>query len=155
MKCMIVVLATAMASVAVAQGPMSNKNPYEAIEPVVRAALNPKLAEKLGITEEQSAKLKALKVEMSGMKELSEKVRNGMVCQAALLKAKSVDEAAVMAVIDDIWAARKEIAKRQTKRIIAVKSILTPEQIEKIRNVVKTIDKGKKDRKAKNEVKGK
>ena len=144
MKCMIAICAAALAFVAMAQDPTMrrNPNPAGAINPVVRAALNPKLAEKLGITEEQSAKLKALNAEKDGLKELNEKVRKGMERQAELLKADKVDEAAVMAALDEVWEARKEVAKRQTKRIIAVKSILTPEQVAKAREAIKSIGKG-------------
>lgn len=146
MKCMIAVCAAALAFAATAQDPTMrrNPNPAGAINPVVRAALNPKLAEKLGITEEQSAKLKALNAEKDGQKELNERIRKGMERQAELLKADKVDEAAVMAALDEVWEARKEVAKRQTKRIIAVKSILTPEQVAKAREAIKTIGKRKK-----------
>ena len=156
MKCMIAVCAAALAFAATAQDPTMgrNPNPAGAINPVVRAALNPKLAEKLGITEEQSAKLKALNAERGGLKELNERIRKGMERQAELLKADKVDEAAVMAALDEVWEARKEVAKRQTKRIIAVKSILTPEQIAKTREAIKSIGKGG-CRKGRGEGKGK
>ena len=144
MKCMIAVCAAALAFATMAQDPTMrrNPNPAGAINPVVRAALNPKLAEKLGITEEQSAKLKALNAEKDGLKEINERIRKGMERQAELLKADKVDEAAVMAALDEVWEARKEVAKRQTKRIIAVKSILTPEQVAKAREAIKAIGKG-------------
>lgn len=156
MKCMIAVCAAALAFAATAQDPTMrrNPNPAGAINPVVRAALNPKLAEKLGITEEQSAKLKALNAEKDGQKELNERIRKGMERQAELLKADKVDEAAVMAALDEVWEARKEVAKRQTKRIIAVKSILTPEQVAKACEAIKTIGKGG-CRKGRGEGKGK
>ena len=117
----------------------------ESIDPVVRAALNPKAAEKLGITEEQVAKLKALEDGKGEMKELQEKVRKGMERQAELMKAEKIDEAAVMASLDEVWAARKEIAKKQTARLISVKSILSDEQIRKAREVLKSMrSEGKK-----------
>ena len=146
MKCMIAVCVAALACAAMAQDPTMrrNPNPAGAINPIVRAALNPKLAEKLGITEEQSAKLKALNAEKDGLKEINERIRKGMERQAELLKADKVDEAAVMAALDEVWEARKEVAKRQTKRIIAVKSILTPEQVAKAREAIKSIGKRKK-----------
>ena len=156
MKCMIAVCAAALAFAATAQDPTMrrNPNPAGAINPVVRAALNPKLAEKLGITEEQSAKLKALNAEKDGLKDLNERIRKGMERQAELLKADKVDEAAVMAALDEVWEARKEVAKRQTKRIIAVKSILTSEQVAKAREAIKSIGKGG-CRKGRGEGKGK
>ena len=133
MKCMIAVCVAALACAAMAQDPTMrrNPNPAGAINPIVRAALNPKLAEKLGITEEQSAKLKALNAEKDGLKEINERIRKGMERQAELLKAELIDEAAVMAAIDEVFEARKAIAKAQTRRLIAAKSILTPEQVKK------------------------
>ena len=139
MKCLMMTMAAAaLALAAVAQEPAGGgkaRSPRPAMmmpgEPVLRAACNPKMAEKLGLTEEQSAKIKALADDKSAMKALHEKVRKGMERQTELLKAEKIDEAAVMAALDEVFEARKEIAKCQTKRIIAVKSILTPEQIGK------------------------
>ena len=51
--------------------------------------------------------------------------------QVELLKAEKIDEAAVMQAIDEVFEARKEIAKAQTKRTIEIRSILTPEQVTK------------------------
>jgi len=107
------------------------------VEPVVRMALNPKMAEKLGVTEEQTAKLKALADNREALKGLHEKARRGFERQAELLKAEKLDEAAVMAALDETWNARKEIARLQTKRIVDVRSILTAEQIAKAREAMK------------------
>ena len=57
--------------------------------------------------------------------------------QFELMKADKIDEAAVMKAIDEVFELRKEMAKAQVKRVIAVKSVLTPEQIEKAREEVK------------------
>lgn len=138
MKYLMTVIATALAFAAIAQGQMGRGNMPQ-IDPMLRAAQNPKIAEKLGLTAEQVAKLKALADEKGSMKELQEKVRKGMESQAELLKAETVDEAAVMAALDAVWAARKEIAKRQTKRLIAVRKILSKEQITKVREAMKAM----------------
>lgn len=110
-----------------------------AIEPVVRAALNPKVAEKLGLTEEQTARLKALAADRDANKALQSQVRKGMERQAELLNAEKIDEAAVMAALDEVWAAKKEIAKLQTKRVIAVREVLTPDQIKQALEEFKSI----------------
>lgn len=138
MKHLMASLVAALAFAAVAQGPMGRGN-MPPIEPVLRAAQNPKLAEKLGITAEQVARLKALADEKGSMKELQEKVRKGMERQAELLKAGTVDEAAVMAALDEVWEARKAIAKRQTQRLIAVRKVLSEEQIGKVREAMKAM----------------
>ena len=148
MKCLMTMLAAAVSLVALAQEPAAEGAVRPrggrmamaggpSIEPVLRAAMNPKLAEKAAITEEQVAKLKAIADEKGALKTLHEKVRKGTDRQVELLKAEKIDEAAVMAAIDETWDAKKEVAKYQTKRLIAVKSILSAEQIEKIRDALK------------------
>ena len=148
MKCLMTMLAAAVSLVALAQEPAAEGAVRPrggrmamaggpSIEPVLRAAMNPKLAEKASITEEQVAKLKVIADEKGALKTLHEKVRKGTDRQVELLKAEKIDEAAVMAAIDETWDAKKEVAKYQTKRLIAVKSILSAEQIEKIRETLK------------------
>lgn len=99
-------------------------------DPLLRAVMNPKVAEAIGLTDEQKAKIKELRNGGSS-RELQEKFRKGQELQSKLLRAETVDEAAVMAAIDETWEARKELAKAQTRRVIAVRSILTPEQVKK------------------------
>ena len=53
--------------------------------------------------------------------------------QFELMKAEKVDEAAVMKAIDEVFELRKQMAKEQVRRVIEIKSILTPEQIAKAR----------------------
>ena len=59
--------------------------------------------------------------------------------QLELMKADKIDEAAVMKAIDEVFELRKEMAKEQIRRVIAVKSILTSEQIAKAREAVKSM----------------
>ena len=145
MKCALTVVAAALAFAAFAEGPQGEKMAPRGrmgmgmggmgggmmMEPVVRAVLNPQVAEKLGVTAEQVEKLKALADGREANRALQEKMRKGMERQSELLKAEKVDEAAVMAAIDEVWEVRKEMAKAQTRRVIAVKSILTPDQVSK------------------------
>lgn len=102
-----------------------------AMDPLVRAVMNPKFASKIGLTDEQKAKLADLRGGKSENRELQAKVRAGMEKQVELLKAEKIDEAAVMKAIDEVFEARKEMAKAQTRRTIAVRTILTPEQVAK------------------------
>lgn len=102
------------------------------MDPVVRMVTNPKMAEKLAITPEQQEKLDAcLKGGREQASARQKKLRDAMQRQMSLLEAEKVDEAAVMTAIDEVFDIRKEMAKDQTRRMIAVKSILTPEQIAK------------------------
>ena len=68
---------------------------------------------------------------------MHKKVHEATMRQFELMKADKIDEAAVMKAIDEVFELRKEMAKAQVKRVIAVKSVLTPEQIEKAREEVK------------------
>ena len=45
-------------------------------------------------------------------------------------------EAAVMAAIDELFDSRKEVSKAQARRSIAVKALLTPEQLEQAGKVM-------------------
>lgn len=110
-----------------------------AMDPVVRMIMNPKVAEAIGLTDEQKAKLEALKPARGENRQANEKVRQGMKKQIELLNAETIDEAAVMAAIDEVFEARKEIAKAQTKRLIDTKSVLTPEQIKKAREMMREL----------------
>lgn len=105
--------------------------------PILRAVSDPKAAEKLGLSEEQLAKLKEINNVGKSDREKQKKVREATMKQLELMKAGKIDEAAVMTAIDEIFQLRKEMAKAQAKRVIAVKSILTPEQIAKIHESMK------------------
>lgn len=107
------------------------------IDPIVRMVSNPKAAEKLGLTEEQKAKLKEINKVSAANREMHKKVHEATMRQFELMKADKIDEAAVMKAIDEVFELRKEMAKAQVKRVIAVKSVLTPEQITKAREEVK------------------
>ena len=101
-------------------------------DPIVRLVNNHKVAEKIGLSDEQREKIKQINRENRDNSEALRKTfRDAMEKQAELLKADKIDEAAVMAEIDKAFDARKEMAKRRTRRVIAIKSILTPEQVGK------------------------
>lgn len=108
-------------------------------DPLIHMVMNPKIAEKIGLTDEQKAKLKEIQPKRGENKELNEKVQAGMKKQMELLQAETIDEAAVMAAIDEVFEARKAMAKAQTKRLIAVRSILTPEQIKAAQEAMKEL----------------
>ena len=102
-------------------------------DPILRVVSNPKIAEKLALTDEQKAKLKEVAESSKAGRESQKKMRDATQRQFELMKADKIDEAAVMKAIDEVFDLRKEMAKEQAKRVIAVKSILTPEQIAKLR----------------------
>lgn len=108
-------------------------------DPIMWAVMNPKVAEKIGLSDDQKAKLKELQPPRGANREANEKIRKGMEKQMELLKAEKIDEAAVMAAIDEVFEARKTVAKEQTKRIIAVRALLTSEQVAKATEAMKEV----------------
>ena len=107
------------------------------MDPVVRAVSNPAIAEKLGLSEEQKAKIKAATGTPEANREAQKKIREATMKQAELMRAEKIDEAAVMAAIDEVFDLRKAMAKEQAKRSITIKSVLTPEQAKKAQEELK------------------
>ena len=122
------------------QMPMGGMGAGMAGDPAVMAVMNPAVAEKIGLSDETQLKIKQLDLDSrKALRELQQKTRAAMDKQAKLLKEPKIDEAAVMAAIDELFDLRKEMAKSQTKRMIAIKSLLTPEQLEKATEAMKSV----------------
>lgn len=149
MKVLMSVAAAALACVAFAEGRggrMPVPNPAMG-EPLVRLVSNPKTAEKVGLSAEQAATIKGImKEERKIDKALREKMREAMRRQLDLLNADSVDEAALMGSIDELFEARKELAKAQMRKVIKVKEVLTPEQVEKALAEMARVQKERRER---------
>lgn len=158
MKTIMTVAAVAMAAVAFAQEPAAKPaNPGRdqmrrspmaermmaargMADQTMRAVMNPKIAEKLGLTDEQKAKVKALvDGERESLRALQEKAQQATKRQFELMRAEKVDEAAVLSAIDEVFAARKEIAKAQFKNQLAVRAVLSAEQLSKVGEAMKAI----------------
>ena len=107
------------------------------MDPIVFAITRPQVVEKLGLTDEQKEKLKAVTDRVRDGREGMRKVREATMKQFDLMKADKVDEAAVMKAIDEVFELRKQMAKDQVRRVIEIKAILTPEQIAKAREEMK------------------
>jgi Spy/CpxP family protein refolding chaperone len=103
------------------------------MDPIVFAVSRPKIVEKLGLSDDQKEKLKAVTDRAKEGRDSMKKVREATMKQFDLMKAEKVDEAAVMKAIDEVFELRKQMAKDQVRRVIEIKSILTPEQITKAR----------------------
>ena len=106
--------------------------------PILQLATDPATAEKIGLSEEQITKLKALTVNKKDQRAEMKKMRAAVEKQMELMEEDKIDEAAVMAAIDEVFELRKAMAKAQTKQVIAMKSILTPEQVNKAKEEMKT-----------------
>ena len=123
-------------------------------DPIVRMVSNPAVAEKIGLSDEQKAKLKELKGDREANRAAQDKVRAATMKQLDLMKAEKIDESAVMAAIDEVFELRKAMAKEQAKRVIAVKSVLTPEQVAKAHEEMKKMFESRGDRGPRREGKG-
>lgn len=143
MKCSIMFAAAIIAAVTFGQeAPTRNMGRFRSMgegltaDPIARMVSNPKFAEKLNLTEEQKTKLEELnKTQRESGRVNRTKMSEAMKRQMALMTAENIDEAKVMASIDEVFALRCAMAKDQVKRVIAVKSILTPEQIKKANEI--------------------
>ena len=123
-------------------------------DPIVRMVSNPAVAEKIGLSDEQKAKLNELKGDKEANRAAQDKVRAATMKQLDLMKAEKIDEGAVMAAIDEVFELRKAMAKEQAKRVIAVKSVLTPEQVKKAHEEMKKMFEARGDRGPRREGKG-
>ena len=157
MKTLLTFATVAFAAASLVAGPKEGREPGPrgrrggmeggSSDPVVRLVCNPKVAEKIGLSEEQRGKIKEInKANRDNSEDLRKALRDAMEKQAELLKADKIDEAAVMAEIDKAFDARKEMAKRQTRRVIAIKAVLTPEQVSKALEILKERPQSKLDR---------
>ena len=147
MKSLIVFATLALTAATAVAAPKDGPRPqtparHEPSELIVRIIMNQKVVEKIGLSEEQKAKLKeVVKSDRAESEPLRQALKASMERQAELLKAEKIDEAAVMAEIDKAFEARKAMAKLQTKKVIGVKSILTPEQVQKALEEFKNMPK--------------
>ena len=148
MKKLMMIAVAALCCVALADGPESGprrpggprggmgmggmRHHEMGMDPIAIAVMRPRIVEKLGLSDEQKEKLKAVTDRAREGRE-GMKVREATMKQINLMKAEKVDEAAVMKAIDEVFELRKQMAKDQVRRVIEIKSILTPEQIAKAR----------------------
>ena len=157
MKTLLTFATVAFAAASLVAGPKEGREPGQrgrrggmeggSSDPVVRLVCNPKVAEKIGLSDEQRGKIKEInKANRDNSEDLRKALRDAMEKQAELLKADKIDEAAVMAEIDKAFDARKEMAKRQTRRVIAIKAVLSPEQVSKALEILKERSQSKLDR---------
>ena len=104
-----------------------------------RLLANPKVAETLGLGEDQ---IKTLKDKLEGVRKDMEPLRADLekasMDQAHLLTAtQTVDEAAIMATVEKAGEIRTKIAKLMIQQLLTVKKTLKPEQIEKARAMIR------------------
>jgi Spy/CpxP family protein refolding chaperone len=105
---------------------------------IARLLKAPKVAEELGLTQEQvknlQEKLDALRKEVATLRI---DLENASLEQARLLTGQTVDEAAVMAAVEKAGEISTKIAKLAARQLLTVKKILTPQQIEKAKAMIR------------------
>ena len=97
---------------------------------------NPELAEELGLTEDQLAEIKSVTGEhRRASMELRHEMEEAALVQVERLSADEIDEDAVMDAVEKTGEIRTEMAKLTMKQFLAFREILTPEQIEKAKDM--------------------
>ena len=104
---------------------------------ILRAISNPKVAERIGLSDEQAARIKR-QITDHKRQEIKLRAEHELAAleQASLLTGKEVDEAAVMAAVEKAGKARTEIAKLRVKAILMLKETLTDEQREQVHKMM-------------------
>ena len=110
---------------------------YLLLEMLPKTVTNPKSAGKLSLTKEQTEKLQ---LELGKIKSEIEKFKveleKSAVKQAKLITNNPTNEEELMAAVETTGKIRTDIAKLQIKQVLVVLKTLTPEQIEKAKQIV-------------------
>jgi len=103
---------------------------------LARIAANPEMRERLGITEEQAAKIRQ---QTSEFRKASIRSRAEVEVKRVeledLLRAENPDRVAIDRKVDEIGAARVAQAKARIHYRLAMREVLTPEQRKKLREM--------------------
>ncbi len=91
----------------------------------------------IGLTEEQRSFLEAqAQKAQARFMELQPQLQNELVALAALLKKERVEEKQVLAQLDNVLKWEREIKQTHLSLAIAIKNKLTPQQQDKLREIV-------------------
>ncbi len=100
-------------------------------------AMSPGFGKRLNITPEQRAELqKLMESQRAKLVELQAAVTNAANKQTDLMLADPLDEAALMAVVEETGAARTALAKASIMAVIELRKVLTDEQRRQLREMV-------------------
>lgn len=103
-----------------------------------RILSNPAMIEELGLSEE---KIVEIKDKLAEFKKKNEELRTQMQQagkkQAELLTAKEVDEATLMAAVEETGKINTEIAKLRMQKLLLARQNISPEKMEKIREKIR------------------
>lgn len=98
---------------------------------------NPRVAKELGLTDEQTALLKAKTFEMTKQQlELRHQAEMLALDQAQLMSEAVPDEAKILALVDKAGLVRTEESKLRISHMLLIKRTLTPEQHEAVKKMM-------------------
>lgn len=103
-----------------------------------RIVQSQELAEELGLSEEQIGEFKAMLFDFKEQEiELRAELEKAGIRQARILMAEKVDEKALMEAIEHTGEVRTELAKLRIRPLLVIKETLTPEQLEKAKQMLR------------------
>ena len=104
---------------------------------LLRLLDNPRIAERINLTAEQrTAITEAIRDLDAQLEALRPRLDEAIKVQTALLGELKPDETRLMNAVDEAWSLRTEVAKIQTKKLLALRSKLTDEQLEQVRGMM-------------------
>lgn len=110
---------------------------------LLRLLDNPRIAEQIKLTDEQRAAIvEAIKDLDAQLEALRPRLDEAIKVQTALLGELKPDETKLMKAVEDAWSLRTEIAKIQTKKLLALRSKLTDEQLTRAREMMEGFREG-------------
>lgn len=103
---------------------------------ILRLLNNERVVKELGLTEDQINGLKdnAQDIETQ-MQKLQAEMQEAAMHQAKLISEKTVNEDAVLEAVEAAGKIRTEMAKLRIRQLLMVRKLLTPEQLERLRNL--------------------
>ena len=104
---------------------------------LARFVTNKEVAEKLELSEKQVNHLKAKSIELrKAAIQLKAKKELAGLQQVELLYAEKIDEKALMAAVEKTGRIQTEFAKLRIKQLIMIKKTLTPEQLDRAKEML-------------------
>ncbi len=104
---------------------------------LLRLLDNPRIAERINLTDEQRTAITDAISDLDAQLEaLRPRLDEAIKVQTALLGELKPDENRLMSAVDDAWGLRTEVAKIQTRKLLALRSKLTDEQLEQVRGMM-------------------
>jgi protein CpxP len=99
---------------------------------------NPRIAQQVGVTDEQKQKMDDIfQQHRLQLIDLNAALQKQEVLLHPLLEADQPDESKVLSQIDAIAQARADLEKENARMLFGIRTVLTPEQWQKLKTVVK------------------